>query len=284
MSPDADLLALAPWITGMLGLLVGSFLNVVIHRLPRMMQLQWDAEVAAASGQGPAPEAPAFNLLTPRSRCPHCGAAIAWHQNIPLLSYALQGGRCAACQAPIGLRYPLVELANAALFAWCGAHWGLGLAAAAWAAFCAGLLCLALIDWDSTLLPDDIVLPLLWLGLLGANQHWTGVSLDSALWGAILGYLALWSIYWAFKLATGKEGMGYGDFKLLACLGAWFGWPALVPIVLMSSVIGALVGIGLKISGGLREGGVMPFGPFLCGAGLVCLLFGPSSVLKVVGL
>jgi leader peptidase (prepilin peptidase)/N-methyltransferase len=178
----------------------------------------------------------------------------------------------------------LVELANAALFAWCGAHWGLGLAAAAWAAFCAGLLCLALIDWDSTLLPDDIVLPLLWLGLLGANQHWTGVSLDSALWGAILGYLALWSIYWAFKLATGKEGMGYGDFKLLACLGAWFGWPALVPIVLMSSVIGALVGIGLKISGGLREGGVMPFGPFLCGAGLVCLLFGPSSVLKVVGL
>ena len=269
---------------GLLGLLVGSFLNVVIHRLPRMMQLQWDAEIAAASGQGPAPEAPAFNLRTPRSRCPHCGAAIAWHQNIPVLSYAVQGGRCAACRAPIGLRYPVVELASAALFAWCGAQWGLGLAAAAWAAFCAGLLCLALIDWDSTLLPDAIVLPLLWLGLLGANQHWTGVSLDSALWGAIVGYLSLWSIYWAFKLATGKEGMGYGDFKLLACLGAWFGWTALVPIVLMSSVIGALVGIGLKIRGGLREGGVMPFGPFLCGAGLVCLLFGPSSVLQAVGL
>ena len=269
---------------GLLGLLVGSFLNVVIHRLPRMMQLQWDAEIAAASGQGPAPEAPAFNLRTPRSRCPHCGAAIAWHQNIPVLSYAVQGGRCAACRAPIGLRYPAVELASAALFAWCGAHWGLGLAAAAWAAFCAGLLCLALIDWDSTLLPDAIVLPLLWLGLLGANQHWTGVGLDSALWGAIVGYLSLWSIYWAFKLATGKEGMGYGDFKLLACLGAWFGWTALVPIVLMSSVIGALVGIGLKIRGGLREGGIMPFGPFLCGAGLVCLLFGPSSVLRAVGL
>jgi len=181
LSADADLLALAPWIAGVLGLLVGSFLNVVIHRLPRMMQLQWDAEVAASGGQSPAPEAPAFNLLTPRSRCPHCGAAIAWYQNVPVLSYAIQGGRCAACRAPIGLRYPLVELANAALFAWCGAHWGLGWAAAAWAALCAGLLCLALIDWDSTLLPDDIVLPLIWLGLLGANQHWTGVSLDSAL-------------------------------------------------------------------------------------------------------
>jgi len=256
---------------GLLGLLVGSFLNVVIFRLPKMMERQWEAECAQAAGHAPPPAEP-FNLMVPRSSCPHCAASIAWYDNVPVISYALLRGRCRQCQAPIALRYPTVELCSALLFAFCGWRWGLGAAAFAWCAWMAGMLSLALIDWDSTLLPDAIVLPLLWLGLIGANLQWTGVSLDHALWGAVAGYLSLWSVYWVFKLVTGKEGMGYGDFKLLACLGAWLGWQALVPIILMSSVIGAVVGIVLKFKQSLREGGVMPFGPFLVGAGVACVL------------
>lgn len=258
----------------LLGLLVGSFLNVVIYRLPKMMERQWAADSAQASGQAAPPVEP-FNLAVPRSTCPHCAAGIAWYDNIPLLSYGLLRGRCRHCQASIGLRYPMVELGTALLFAFCGWRWGLGPAAMAWCAWMAGMLSLALIDWDSTLLPDVIVLPLLWLGLIGANLQWTGVSLDQALWGAVAGYLSLWSVYWVFKIVTGKEGMGYGDFKLLACLGAWFGWQALVPIILMSSVMGAVVGMVLKLKQGLREGGVLPFGPFLVGAGLACLFATP---------
>ena len=259
----------ALWL-GVLGLLVGSFLNVVIHRLPKMMERQWQAESAQAVGQVPAPTDP-FNLVVPRSACPHCAVGIAWYDNIPLVSYALLRGRCRHCQAPISLRYPAVELCSALLFAFCGWRWGMGAASLAWCAWMAGMLSLALIDWDSTLLPDAIVLPLLWLGLIGANLHWTGVSLEHALWGAVMGYLSLWSVYWVFKIATGKEGMGYGDFKLLACLGAWLGWQALVPIILMSSVIGAVVGVVLKLNQNLREGDVMPFGPFLVGAGAACV-------------
>ena len=258
----------------LLGLLVGSFLNVVIYRLPKVMERQWAADSAQASGQAAPPVEP-FNLAVPRSTCPHCAAGIAWYDNIPLLSYGLLRGRCRHCQASIGLRYPMVELGTALLFAFCGWRWGLGAAAMAWCAWMAGMLSLALIDWDSTLLPDVIVLPLLWLGLIGANLQWTGVSLDQALWGAVAGYLSLWSVYWVFKIVTGKEGMGYGDFKLLACLGAWFGWQALVPIILMSSVMGAVVGMVLKLKQGLREGGVLPFGPFLVGAGLACLFANP---------
>ena len=156
------------------------------------------------------------------------------------------------------------------------------MAALAWCVLSAALLSLALIDWDTTLLPDAIVLPVLWLGLIGASMRWTGITLEAALWGAVAGYLALWSIFWAFKLVTGKEGMGYGDFKLLACLGAWFGWQALVPILLMSSVIGAVVGILLKIKGGLREGGVMPFGPFLVGAGLVTMFWDAAGLAPII--
>ena len=255
---------------GVLGLLVGSFLNVVIYRLPKMMARQWEDECAQSAGIAPPPAEP-LNLMVPRSTCPHCAAGIAWYDNIPVFSYALLGGRCRQCQAPIALRYPAVELCSALLFAFCGWRWGMGAAAFAWCAWMAGMLSLALIDWDSTLLPDAIVLPLLWLGLIGANLQWTGVTLEHALWGAVVGYLSLWSVYWVFKLVTGKEGMGYGDFKLLACLGAWLGWQALVPIILMSSVIGALVGIVLKFNQSLREGGVMPFGPFLVGAGLACV-------------
>ncbi len=239
-----------------------------------MMERQWAADSAQAAGQAAPPLEP-FNLAVPRSTCPHCAAGIAWYDNIPLISYSLLRGRCRHCQASIGLRYPMVELGTALLFAFCGWRWGLGPAAMAWCAWMAGMLSLALIDWDSTLLPDAIVLPLLWLGLIGANLQWTGVSLEQALWGAVAGYLILWSVYWVFKIVTGKEGMGYGDFKLLACLGAWFGWQALVPIILMSSVMGAVVGMVLKLQQGLREGGVLPFGPFLVGAGLACLFANP---------
>jgi len=267
---QAELAEQAVVLLGLLGLLVGSFLNVVIYRLPKMMERQWAAECAQAAGNSP-PDAEPFNLVVPRSSCPHCAAGIAWYDNVPVFSYALLGGRCRQCQAPIALRYPAVELCSALLFAFCGWRWGMGAAAFAWCAWMAGMLSLALIDWDSTLLPDAIVLPLLWLGLIGASLQWTDLSLESALWGAVAGYLSLWSVYWVFKLVTGKEGMGYGDFKLLACLGAWLGWQALVPIILMSSVIGALVGIVLKFNQSLREGGVMPFGPFLVGAGLACV-------------
>jgi leader peptidase (prepilin peptidase)/N-methyltransferase len=231
-----------------------------------------------------AEETPAFNLVRPRSRCRQCGHQVLWFENIPLLSYVFLRGKCSACHSPIGLRYPLVELVTGVLFFGCFWRWGATPAAVAWCGFSAALLALALIDWDTTLLPDDITLPLLWAGLVASALQWTSVTLVAALWGAVAGYLSLWLIYWAFKLATGKEGMGFGDFKLFAALGAWFGWQALVPMILMASVIGALVGIALKFVNGLREGGYVPFGPFLAGAGLTAMVFGPQSILRVAGL
>ncbi|MCW5654994.1 A24 family peptidase [Hydrogenophaga sp.] len=274
---------------GLLGLLVGSFLNVVIHRLPRMMEARWAADCAelhSPSGDAHPHAAPTepYNLMVPRSRCPHCGHQIRWYENIPVLSYLALRGRCSQCATPISARYPAIELVTAALFAWCGWAWGLGWSALAWSGFSAALLALAFIDWDTTLLPDDITLPLVWAGLCGAALGLTGVSLRDALWGAVAGYLALWLVYWGFKLLTGKEGMGYGDFKLFAALGAWFGWQALIPVILMASVLGAAVGIGIKLAGRLREGGYVPFGPFLALAGLTTLVFGPSAMLAAVGL
>lgn len=270
-------------LAGLLGLLIGSFLNVVIYRLPKMLELQWAAECAAETANGP-PAVEPFNLMVPHSRCPQCGHAIRWHENIPVLSYAFLRGRCSACKTPISLRYPAVELATGLLFAWCvwrmPGQWG----ALAWCGFSAALLALALIDWDTTLLPDDITLPLLWAGLFAAILGWTGVTLTAAVLGAAAGYLSLWGIYWLFKLTTGKEGMGYGDFKLFAALGAWFGWQALVPIILMASVIGVIVGLALKFNNGLREGGYVPFGPFLAGAGFTAMFFGADAILRVVGL
>ena len=278
-----------------LGLLVGSFLNVVIYRLPKMMEQQWMAECAELAKTGAAPvlgavtsaEAPpsAFNLLVPRSRCSSCGHVIAWYENIPVLSYLFLKGKCSVCKAPYGLRYPAVELVTGLLFAWCAWHWSGSATAWLWCGFSAALLTLAMIDWDTTLLPDDITLPLLWAGLIAAALQWNPVtSLPNALWGAVAGYLSLWLLYWAFKLITGKEGMGYGDFKLFAALGAWFGWTALVPMILMASVIGAVVGVAMKFSVGLREGGYIPFGPFLAGAGFTAMIFGPQSILRFVGL
>ena len=278
-----DSLVVMAAVGGLFGLLVGSFLNVVIHRLPQMMERQWAAECAELNGQPAAPQAP-FNLLVPRSRCGHCGHPIRWYENIPVLSYLALRGKCSACGTPIGLRYPLVELATGLLFGWCVWRWGWSWTAAAWCLFTAMLVALTLIDWDTTLLPDDLTLPLLWLGLIAATLGLTGVRLSDAVWGAVAGYLSLWLVYWGFKLATGKEGMGFGDFKLFAALGAWFGWQALVPIILMASVIGALVGIGMKLSSSLREGGVVPFGPFLAMAGITAMVFGPQTILRAVGL
>ena len=270
---------------GFLGLLVGSFLNVVIYRLPKMMEQQWAAECAEFADQAGVPTIEKLSLTSPRSRCSNCGHMIAWYENIPLLSYLFLRGKCSVCGTPFGIRYPVIELTTGLLFAFCAWRWGNTPATLAWCGFSAALLALAVIDWDTTLLPDDITLPLMWAGLVfAAMQFNPQVRLLDALWGAVAGYLSLWSVYWVFKLVTGKEGMGYGDFKLFAALGAWFGWSALVPIILMASVIGAVVGIGMKFSSGLREGGYIPFGPFLAGAGFTAMAFGPQSILRFIGL
>ncbi|MBY0410850.1 MAG: A24 family peptidase [Burkholderiaceae bacterium] len=272
---------------GLVGLLLGSFLNVVIYRLPKMMEHQWADELAQMDATNHGKEMPSkprdtFNLMTPRSRCQACGHTVQWYENIPVVSYLFLRGRCSACKTRISIRYPLVELATGALFFVCIYRWGISPAGIAWCGFSAALVTLACIDWDTTLLPDDITLPLLWAGLLSAAMQWSDVPLFASVMGAMAGYLSLWLVYWGFKLATGKEGMGYGDFKLFAALGAWFGWQALVPIILMASVIGAIIGIAMKFQGNLREGGYIPFGPFLVGAGLTALFFGPQAILSTV--
>ena len=281
LSMDAELIAA---LAAIVGLTIGSFLNVVIYRVPMMMERQWAAECAELTGAEAVP-AENFNLLTPRSRCSKCGHSISWYENIPVLSYVFLRGKCSACGAGYGVRYPLVEAITGGLFFYCAWRWGWTMTTLIWCGFSALLLALAMIDWDTTLLPDDMTLPLMWAGLVAAALGWnTAVDLSTAVWGAVGGYLSLWGVYWAFKLATGKEGMGYGDFKLFAALGAWFGWPALVPMILMASVIGAIVGIAMKFSSGLREGGYIPFGPFLAGAGFTAMIFGPQSILRSIGL
>nr|WP_225783833.1 A24 family peptidase [Xenophilus sp. Marseille-Q4582] len=294
---------------GVLGLLVGSFLNVVIHRLPRMMYRDWLRD--AAGNLAPIPDVPSLwrlvmgpsapapqgletaaaealaavdrleplTLSRPASRCGQCGTPIRWYQNVPLLSFALLRGRCGSCSQGIGWRYPAVELAAGLLFALCAWRWGLTPPAALWAAFCALLVCQFMIDLDTQLLPDSLNYLLLWLGLLGSALGWTGVPVSSALWGAALGYLSLWSIFHLYRLATGKEGMGYGDFKLLAALGAWFGADFLVAIVLASSLVGAILGGALLLAGRLAHKDIpISFGPFLAGAGLLCLVVGPDTL------
>jgi len=270
---------------GVLGLLIGSFLNVVIYRLPKMLEQQWAEECAAVAGgaEVTATTEP-FNLMVPRSRCQNCGHTIRWYENVPVLSYLLLRGKCSACKTPISLRYPIVELVTAALFAWSVWRMPGELGGLAWCGFGAALLALAMIDWDTTLLPDNLTLPLLWGGLLASMAGFTQVTLANAVLGAVAGYLSLWAVYWLFKLTTGKEGMGYGDFKLFAAFGAWFGWQALIPIILMASVIGVIVGLALKFNSQLREGGYVPFGPFLAGAGFTAMLFGPDAILRTIGL
>ncbi len=271
---------------GLVGLLVGSFLNVVIYRLPIMLERQWKRDAqemltemdSSASALPPADPIDRFNLSVPASRCSNCGHQIRWFENIPIISWLFLRGKCSQCKAAISVRYPLVELANGLLWAYCIHRWGATATGFAWCFFSSVLLTAALIDWDTTLLPDNLTLPLLWAGLLCSALGWIAVPLKDSLYGAAAGYLSLWSIYWAFKLLTGKEGMGYGDFKLLAALGAWFGWQALIPIALFSSLVGAVIGIGLKLFSSLREGGYMPFGPFLAGAGFLVMWFGTGII------
>ena len=272
---------LSPPVLLLLGLCIGSFLNVVVHRLPLMLERGWKLESAQMLGVK-VDEPPLVSLSRPRSRCPSCAQQIAWHQNIPVLSFILLRGRCAACKARIALRYPLVEIGTGLLFAAVGWRIGAVPVALLWCGFAATLMALAAIDWDTTLLPDNLTLPLLWAGLVASALGWT-IPLSDALWGAVAGYLSLWSVYWLFKLTTGKEGMGFGDFKLLAALGAWLGLKMILPIVLAASMIGAVVGLALKFGGNLREGRYVPFGPFLAGAGLLVMLAGQARVLGWLG-
>jgi len=261
----------------LLGLVVGSFLNVVIHRLPMMMNQSWHRECCEFLEQ-PAPSVPPLSLSAPNSRCPHCQAPIHAWQNIPVISYLMLRGRCANCRERISLRYPIVELVSGALSLAAGLHFGfegpqiLGALVMIWC-----LIALTGIDMDTQLLPDSITLPLLWLGLL-FNLGGVFTDLHSAVVGAVAGYLALWSVYWGFKLLTGKEGMGYGDFKLLAALGAWFGWQSLPLIILLSSFVGAAIGIVLIVAQRQGREVPMPFGPYLAGAGLLCLFFGDALI------
>ena len=271
----------SPVALALIGLCVGSFLNVVIHRMPLMLERGWKLDSAEMLGVAIEPP-PEVTLSTPRSRCPACSHPIAWHENVPVLSYLRLAGRCSACKTRISARYPLIELATAALFAAVGWKFGPVPQALLWCGFVAVLIALAGIDWDTTLLPDSLTLPLLWAGLVAAALGWT-VPLSQAVWGAVVGYLSLWTVYWVFKLATGKEGMGFGDFKLLAALGAWLGLQMLLPVILGASILGALVGIGMKLRASLREGRYVPFGPFLAGAGIAVLLAGPTRVLGWLG-
>ena len=273
---------LSPPVLALLGLCIGSFLNVVIHRLPLMLERGWKLESAELLGVKADDVGEPIGLAKPRSRCPSCGHRIAWHENIPVLSWLWLRGHCSACKTRISARYPFVEILTGVLFALVGWRFGATPTALLWCAFVAVLVALAGIDWDTTFLPDNLTLPLLWGGLVASALGWT-LPLADAVWGAVAGYLSLWSVYWLFKLTTGKEGMGFGDFKLLAALGAWLGLKMVLPVVLGAAVIGAVVGIAMKLSASLREGRYVPFGPFLAGAGLVVMLAGQNRVLDWLG-
>ncbi|MDR2690075.1 MAG: A24 family peptidase [Azoarcus sp.] len=256
----------------LLGLFVGSFLNVVIHRLPKMLEHDWLIQVAELRGD-PAPEAKRFNLAEPRSHCPHCGHMITPLENIPLVSYLVLRGRCAHCRAPISCRYPIVETLTAALSGYAAWHFGFSLATIGAIILLWMMIALAFIDFDTRLLPDDITLPLLWLGL-AFNINATFAPLADAVIGAMAGYLSLWTVFWLFKLTTGKEGMGYGDFKLLAALGAWLGWQILPLVILISSLSGATIGLALIVLQQNERTTPIPFGPYLAVAGLIALFWG----------
>ena len=258
---------------GIVGLLVGSFLNVVIYRLPKIMERDWQTQCAALNGL-PAPHQDTYNLSMPRSACPSCGHRINAAENIPILSYLWLRGKCAGCSTRINPRYPLIEASTGILSALAASYFGFGLSAVAAIIFIWALIALTFIDFDTQLLPDSITLPLLWAGLF-FNLQSTFVPLQTAVIGAIAGYLSLWAVYWAFKLATGKEGMGYGDFKLLAAIGAWLGWTMLPLVILLSSAVGAVIGITLIIFAKQGRSVPIPFGPYLAGGGAIALFWGP---------
>ena len=257
---------------GILGLLIGSFLNVVIHRLPKMMEHDWLLQCAELREEDNPSQEP-LSLSKPRSRCPACGHQITALENIPIFSWIALRGRCSACHAPISPRYPIIEALTGALFAFAAVEFGYGWAAAGATLLISALVALTFIDIDTQLLPDSITLPLVWAGLL-FNLSAIYTDLHAAVIGAIAGYLSLWIVYWGFKLATGKEGMGYGDFKLLAALGAWLGWQILPLIILLSSLVGAIVGIVLIVVTKRGRNIPIPFGPYLAAAGLLALFWG----------
>lgn len=264
--------AVFPWVALLIGLAVGSFLNVVIHRLPMMMEREWHAQCAELRGESP-PQAEPLGLAMPRSRCPGCGHRITALENIPVLSWLFLRGRCSSCKSTISLRYPVVELAAGLSAAYCAWLFGPGFAAAGAMVFVWTILAASMIDFDTQLLPDSMTLPLLWLGLL-FNLGGTFVDLQAAVIGAVAGYLSLWSVYWLFKLTTGKEGMGFGDFKLLAAIGAWLGWALLPVVILLSSLVGSIIGIGLIVLARRGREVPIPFGPYLGAAGIIALFWG----------
>ena len=267
---------------GVFGLLVGSFLNVVIHRLPKMMEADWQCQCAELRGEA-LPEIEPLTLATPRSRCPQCGHQITALENIPLISWLVLRGKCSGCAAPISLRYPIVEAVTGLLTAYAAWHFGFGWAAAGAILLIWAMIALTGIDFDTQLLPDSITLPLIWLGLL-FNLSGTYTSLSSAVIGAVAGYLSLWSVYWGFKLATGKEGMGFGAFKLLAAIGAWLGWQMLPLTILLSSFVGAVVGVALIVLAKRGRNVPIPFGPYLAAAGLLALFWGKPLTQVYLGL
>lgn len=271
-------------LSAMLGLVVGSFLNVVIHRLPKMLERQWQSECAELQGR-PAEPTPTYNLISPRSACPACNHHIGPLQNIPVVSYLMLRGKCGACGAAISLRYPVVEIVSALLTAYIGWRFGASWTALATMVFGWAMIALAMIDLDTFFLPDSITLPLVWLGLLAQLAGlYPKVGIEAAVIGAAAGYLSLWSVFWLFKLATGKEGMGYGDFKLLAAIGAWMGWKALPLVILLSSLVGAIVGIGLILARRQGRDVPIPFGPYLVVAGLIALFWGDELTRRYLDL
>jgi leader peptidase (prepilin peptidase) / N-methyltransferase len=275
LDPQTLQILLSPWVLGLLGVCIGSFLNVVIHRIPLMLERAWrldSAELLGVDVDTPAE----ITLSKPRSRCPSCSHLIAWYENIPVLSFLRLRGRCAACHTPISWRYPAIECLTGVLFA--AAAWYIGPQSSAllWCGFLAALVALALIDFDTQLLPDHMTLPLLWAGLTFTALGWLPVSLTNAVWGAIAGYLSLWLVHHTYRILRGREGMGYGDFKLLAALGAWMGWQMLPAIVLLASVVGAVVGLGLMFFKNHDRDTPIPFGPYLAGGGVAALFFGPQ--------
>jgi leader peptidase (prepilin peptidase)/N-methyltransferase len=258
------------------GLCVGSFLNVVIHRLPKIMERDWAAQCAELRGEALAPQPP-YNVVVPRSQCPSCGHAISAAENVPVLSWLLLGGKCSACKAPISVRYPFVEVLGAVLAVYAIHRFGLTVKGVAACGLLWTLIALTCIDFDTQLLPDNLTLPLVWAGLI-VNLWGTFAPLPAAVIGAAAGYLSLWTIYWLFKLIRGKEGMGYGDFKLLGALGAWLGWQMIPVIILLSSVVGAAIGLSLMVFKGRDHNIPMAFGPYLAIAGAITLFWGPSLV------
>lgn len=255
-----------------IGLMAGSFLNVVIFRLPKILEREWARQCADSSAET-VEAMPPYNIIIPRSACIRCGHKITALENIPLMSYALLGGRCSHCHASISLRYPVVELLTALISGYVAWHFGYGFAAFAALAFSWTMIVLAFIDMDTQLLPDDITVPFIWVGLL-VNLADTFVDIHSAVLGAVFGYIALWSIYWSFKLITRREGMGYGDFKLLAAIGAWLGWQMLPLVILVSSITGTIVGTLLIAIAKRGRHEPIPFGPYLAAGGFMALLWG----------